>query len=1238
MRKIEIDYGSLSVLSSAGATTFVAGSTAAETERTYTLTGEQDNVLELDTDVEVVQEYNGFTRITLDGGTRIDVINAASMEFEYAGRDQMDYRDLLNNLSEDDVRLMTADSSTYVGNENNNTFANENAVVREAGVLQNTFGTGDHINGEGGYNTIKAKIIPEQTAMTGGHTLAPTSENVQNVKFSTLDSHSGGYGTFLTDDAVVVDASGMEDVENWASVDSREDLEIFGLTTHSGAPNTEDVTIAMDHTAQGVDLAATFDQNHLVSGELPGETAIEYEVMNLSGVGEGFNQLSGVHFARLTLELEDNVLNLATGEVLVDGAWSRDHEMALDEAPKMFADDVVDGLAINTPEEFADAINEALEAFGYDLSDVSATVAGEFTERGETGNLVEVRATEELDLDFHRDPLLDEPMEDPVVAGDVVSNITRHDTGRFVDADEGRDLPVVGTVELEKVGRGSEGGMLVVGGDSDSENSPGVEELDVTVLGDSSKPSSLAGIYSTGGDPNGRADFEEDGYLTEVRISSDNEEDPAALTIGNGNTMENDAEEGASSLWGDVRDAIDRNDTSNSVDRLDASDFEGTLNINQAVIAGGSDYQYTLGQGDNTLDLALEQDALNYHDSQLRVETNGGDDVIHLDLGTHQGDTGRNLHVEADGGDNIFALTAGWDAVGFDSAVDGGVGDGNNDAELTLTNVDMDGIEAGDTLILGVDNAEEGREWHSVEVSADAAGDLDALASDLDGQLGDYTITAENSDADLKIETDADSGNPVELLGFGTTSNPTVDQGTFIGDNGNDAFFADGHRAFETDETAGRSGDVGEFVYDVSEYDDRFFGASMQVEVNGVASDWVEIDSDDFRTSEADVYEAVEEAIATSAQLENLIQVSGSAAGGGITLETLGAGEFDIDINVAGPVGDPDEFDVTDAEQPFLPDFQTVDEDELESAWSEYFPGSPLDGSSNSGSGDLGTEDVNAAWLDAWDANDIDGEVGDNAEAADLLDALQSNAVNLSESTTVGDATFGSSEHYVEAGGGENVIVLNQWNTESDRVVLSDNFGETAVLGFEAGDGGDELDLRTFLDRDAAEAGESSEDYEPFALENEIGDGADGLDYSHNVINLVDFSEVFSGLGDGDLGDAELNTEDKPLFDELTASQLEDVVNNDPGDWDTVAFGEDAEGDQFLLLVGNDGVPVYNADGELESFRTDDVDPSEFKVFVGTLDDYEEDEVSFSQVGDIVNLGGVDLEDLTADNFAGVTA
>jgi hypothetical protein len=236
------------------------------------------------------------------------------------------------------------------------------------------------------------------------------------------------------------------------------------------------------------------------------------------------------------------------------------------------------------------------------------------------------------------------------------------------------DLLISVNVELEKVGRGGDGGELIIGGmnkESDNEwgdgsslKPAGVEQFDVTVFGSDLLPSSLAGLHST------------NNALQVVNVVSDAAQEGtfADLIIGNSNTD--------SSL--DIME-FDFDCALKDVRLFDASAFQGDLTLFAGItdesIAKyfplqdiepefGDDnvlFSYMGGAGNDSINLQIDTDVSAYEDAEFSIETNDGNDEVVLALMNGVQNTGTLARTPIDSDTNWYADQALLDNLSIDT-------------------------------------------------------------------------------------------------------------------------------------------------------------------------------------------------------------------------------------------------------------------------------------------------------------------------------------------------------------------------------------------------------------------------------------------------------------------------------------------------------------------------------------------------------------------------------------------
>ncbi|WP_156839706.1 beta strand repeat-containing protein [Novosphingobium aquimarinum] len=215
--------------------------------------------------------------------------------------------------------------------------------------------------------------------------------------------------------------------------------------------------------------------------------------------------------------------------------------------------------------------------------------------------------------------------------------------------------PVTAQVVLDNVGRGSDGGDLLIGATAISNEQSGIERFVVTVLGEASKSSSLASLSTT------------DNMLRELIVLSETNDatQPGAANaiIGNRATATGVVGNLGASLIGSVPNdatdsACDLTDARNSalidVALVDGTGFAGNFELHASLtdqvgakyfIGASNDdadvptgtMRYLFGTGDDTLNLSVAKFNLlsNATDGDFRVvaDMGAGDDTLLLQAG-----------------------------------------------------------------------------------------------------------------------------------------------------------------------------------------------------------------------------------------------------------------------------------------------------------------------------------------------------------------------------------------------------------------------------------------------------------------------------------------------------------------------------------------------------------------------------------------------------------------------------
>ncbi len=519
-----------------------------------------------------------------------------------------------------DTFLLTSATDVMTGTSDDDEFL---AYIQQnpfAGGVSNSLSSADRLDGGAGNDRLYAEITGEFVGVVGNVStidIQPRVSNIETIQFEARESTFLTAEDFLTGGPVVVDAKNITDHEEIGSYYSDGDLKIENLTTltSSGtARNTSEITITMDHTdnfnsdGDASDLEVLFDNDYLLSGQ-EAEGQIFYFLLDQDAEEDGrderlFNiDVDGIRFTIDTgngpqdVTIEDPLANIAgTHQGFVN---------ALQPALQAL---IADG---TLPAGTTLTLDPTITDFtflddGSRSDDIPAIVLT-------SGDGSEVIAT-----GYTR-------IEEPIGEYNVY--------GRFRSENEVEDQPISVNIDLHKVGRGGDGGDLIVGGKAPSVQdgiAGGIEVFNINVLGAGNedpnggmtKPSSLGTIQSTLG------------ALDVVNIATDpmfaQGETFASLEVreGFGGTL---SLINADAFLGDL--------TLNGVVNADTITAQGggdvTLGLNYNGTETDTAYSVTTGGGDDTIFATIDGDALDYANSSFNVSTGGGNDsvVVNMNVG-----------------------------------------------------------------------------------------------------------------------------------------------------------------------------------------------------------------------------------------------------------------------------------------------------------------------------------------------------------------------------------------------------------------------------------------------------------------------------------------------------------------------------------------------------------------------------------------------------------------------------
>lgn len=542
-------------------------------------------------------------------------------------------------------------------------------VQNSLGDQTNTLGTGDVLTGGAGADALLADVVmaaPRTTTsgaitVSTGSAIRPETRGIEFAHFTALENDQ-----LSNNEVVMINAAKMLGLSRVGSVGSDASLTIYNLTTltdsglYADRRNTSSMTVRMDHSGNDSafnadaesDMTVLFDQNYLVAGRTT-NSLLEVRAVNNVALRQGGNPLSGI--LNLTFQVGGETVTV-------------DNTVA--------------------PATTYDGLREKIDA--------ALTARGITGVRADLQPLRESFFSDDVVIDatttYARNslagsyrPILLSSTTTTLVAGEVKVDSTARNANflnTYAPQDTSATDPVTVQVQLHKVGRGSDGGDLTIGGMStvgtntwgSGSGSPGIEQFNVTVEGAATQPSDLASLQST------------NNFLRTVNVGSA-PGSTAALVIGNSQTVDSGGVNGALSATAtDV--TTFRNLALKDVRTFNAAGFNNGVELHAHVsdesvakymsrtdtaanpAADNAAFVYSFGSGIDRVNVNISKASLvasgtaAREDFTMAINTGAGNDTVSTQIGDGIGtDTDawyinhfaqRNLSIDGGAGNDVI--------------------------------------------------------------------------------------------------------------------------------------------------------------------------------------------------------------------------------------------------------------------------------------------------------------------------------------------------------------------------------------------------------------------------------------------------------------------------------------------------------------------------------------------------------------------------------------------------------
>lgn len=483
--------------------------------------------------------------------------------------------------------------------------------------------------GKGSSDKIISSMINDETVNSDvNFAPMPIINNVEEIRVQALEN---GVNATVSTDVVTLDADQITGETKYASDSSRADLVITNVDITS-TQITNDIKLEMKDTQQNSDLAVYFDQTSLKAN--PDKVVASAQV--IIQVADGA-QVTGTTapLANMTFDLsftQDGVVHSFQNIESTDGTYTG----------------LVTAIQVALA---AEGLTQYVVALG-DTFNTFTTTAGKSVNLDYTANYVTI--TDSKGTAFSNITFAPEQKAGSEVAILLAQSNVNTDAVTTSDV-------IQSTITLDNVGRGSNGGEVIIGSTSASKSSTGVERINVIVENSSvvhdisSTNNALKEITLTNGTVKGDFVLTNASYGVAAGGGTYSNVKEADFTVGLKSITATDFD--GNIVLGRDANIVDLNTLSAAVN--------GDVTYN-ATLNDKDTYTATTGNGADTLNITLDDNIANTNgetDTSVTISTGAGNDTITVD--------------ETDG--SLENTTAKIDAGAGDDVVRG------NDVSVTVT-------------------------------------------------------------------------------------------------------------------------------------------------------------------------------------------------------------------------------------------------------------------------------------------------------------------------------------------------------------------------------------------------------------------------------------------------------------------------------------------------------------------------------------------------------------------------